>query len=146
MLKVFWRAIFDWQMQNPLYTWWKCSRVDVICKGGYYMKIYSSRKFYWSIFCWNKLTKEKLAIFLFWSSFNPNKIEIKIESLNKRLALYSLINDSFTALRDLNGSVNDTNLSVFCDDFNFKSLIRETKCYINPDKLSCIDLILTNPT
>ena len=32
----------------------------------------------------------------------------------------------------------------FCSSFNFKTLIRVPTCYKNPDKPSCIDLILTN--
>ena len=35
-------------------------------------------------------------------------------------------------------------MSVFCDTYNLKSLIKEPACYKNPENPSCRDLILTN--
>ena len=40
---------------------------------------------------------------------------------------------------------NDSAISVFSDTYDLKRLIKEpTTCYKNSDKLSCIDLMLTN--
>ena len=39
---------------------------------------------------------------------------------------------------------NDSAISVFSDTYDLKSLIKEPTCYKNPNKPSCIDLILTN--
>ena len=39
---------------------------------------------------------------------------------------------------------NDSAISVFSDTYDLKSLIKEPTCYKNPNKHSCIDLILTN--
>ena len=39
---------------------------------------------------------------------------------------------------------NDIAISVFSDTYDLKSLIKEPTCYKNPNKPSCIDLILTN--
>ena len=35
-------------------------------------------------------------------------------------------------------------MKTFCDSYELKSLIREPNCYKNPERRSCIDLILTN--
>ena len=39
---------------------------------------------------------------------------------------------------------NDSAVSVFSDTYDLKSLIKESTCYKNPNKPSCIDLVLTN--
>ena len=39
---------------------------------------------------------------------------------------------------------NDSAISVFSDTYDLKSPIKEPTCYKNPNKISCIDLILTN--
>ena len=35
-------------------------------------------------------------------------------------------------------------MQSFCESYNLKSLIKQPTCYKNPDKPTCIDLILTN--
>ena len=40
--------------------------------------------------------------------------------------------------------VNVSVISVFSNIYDLKSLIKEPTCHENPNKLSCIDLILTN--
>ena len=35
-------------------------------------------------------------------------------------------------------------MKSFCENYNLKSLIKEPTCYKNPNKSTCIDLILTN--
>ena len=39
---------------------------------------------------------------------------------------------------------NSSAMSVFIDSYNPKNLIKEPTCYKNPNKSSCIDLMLTN--
>ena len=39
---------------------------------------------------------------------------------------------------------NDSAISVFSDTYDLKILTEERTCYKNPNKPSCIDLILTN--
>ena len=39
---------------------------------------------------------------------------------------------------------NDSAMSVFSDSYDLKNLMKEPTCYKNPNKLSCIDLMLTN--
>ena len=45
---------------------------------------------------------------------------------------------------DYNVKANDSTISVFSDTYDLKSFIKESTCYKDPDKPSCIDVILTN--
>ena len=45
---------------------------------------------------------------------------------------------------DFNVEANNSAMSVFSDTYNLKNLIKEPTCYKNPNKPSCIDLMLTN--
>ena len=47
-------------------------------------------------------------------------------------------------IRDFSVEVNDSAMSVFSDSYDIKNLMKEPTCYKNPNKLSCIDLMLTN--
>ena len=40
--------------------------------------------------------------------------------------------------------IEGTNMKSFCENYNLKSLIKQPPCYKNPNKPSCIDLILTS--
>ena len=35
-------------------------------------------------------------------------------------------------------------MQVFCNNYNFKNLVKEPTCFKNIEKPTCIDLILTN--
>ena len=82
---------------------------------------------------------------LFCCSYNPNrsKIDFHLENLNQSLALYSSHNKNFIIIGDFNMEGNDSAISVLNDTYDLKSL-KEPTCYRNPNKPSCIDLILTN--
>ena len=45
---------------------------------------------------------------------------------------------------DFNTEPTDTALSNFCEIYNLKNLIKDKTCFKNPNKPSCIDLIITN--
>ena len=47
-------------------------------------------------------------------------------------------------LGDFNVEIEETNMESFCQYYNPKSLIKQPTCYKNPNKPTCIDLILTN--
>ena len=47
-------------------------------------------------------------------------------------------------LGDLNVEIEEANMKSFCENYNLKSLIKQPPCYKNPNKPSCIDLILTS--
>ena len=40
--------------------------------------------------------------------------------------------------------IEETNMKSFCENYNLKSLTKQPTCYKNPNKPTCIDLILTN--
>ena len=60
------------------------------------------------------------------------------------LALYSSHYEKFIIIGDFNVEANDSAISVLSDTYDLKNLIKEPTCYKNPNKPSCIDLILTN--
>ena len=78
-------------------------------------------------------------------SYNPNKNAINsyLENLHKSLALYSSKCEKFIVLADFNVGMDNSDITVFCDTYDLKYLIKEPTCYKNPD-LSSIDLILAN--
>ena len=45
---------------------------------------------------------------------------------------------------DLNAEVNLECMKLFCKTYDLSSLIKVPTCYKNPEKHSCIDLLLTN--
>ena len=45
---------------------------------------------------------------------------------------------------DFNVEVEEANIKTFCDTYGLKNLIKQPTCYKNPDKPTCIDLMLTN--
>ena len=79
-------------------------------------------------------------------SCNPNKNAIKnhLEILYKGLALYSSKYENFVVLGDLNIGMVNSDMTVFCDTYGLRCLIKEPTCYKTPENPSSIDLILTN--
>ena len=79
-------------------------------------------------------------------SCNPNKNTIKshIGILHKGLALYSSKYENVIFLGDFNVGMDNSDMTVFCDTYELKCLIKEPACYKSPENPSCIDLILTN--
>ena len=79
-------------------------------------------------------------------SYNPhrNTINSHLGSLTRCLALYSSAYVHYIVVDNFNVEVDDTGMSDFCNTFDLISLTKEPTCYKNPEKPSCIDLILTN--
>ena len=79
-------------------------------------------------------------------SYNPHKSEIKkhLTALRHSLDLHSWKYDKILILGDFNVGIEEANMQSFCESYNLKSLIKQPTCYKNPDKPTCIDLILTN--
>ena len=79
-------------------------------------------------------------------SCNPSRsnIDFHLEHLNQNLAFYSSCYEHFMIIGDFNVEANNSTMSVFSDTYNLKNLIKEPTCYKNPNKPSCIDLMLTN--
>ena len=47
-------------------------------------------------------------------------------------------------LHGFNIEIQEPNMKSFCENYNLKGLIKQPTCYKNPEKPTCIDLILTN--
>ena len=67
-----------------------------------------------------------------------------LNELGKNLDTLTSTYDNIILLGDFNTEPTDTALSHFCEIYNFKNLIKDTTCFKNPNKPSCIDLIITN--
>ena len=79
-------------------------------------------------------------------SYNPNKsfLSNHLECLNRIIDEYSKLYQNFLFLGDFNASVSEKCLEEFCNLNGLTSLIKKPTCFKNPDKPTCIDLILTN--
>ena len=79
-------------------------------------------------------------------SYNPNKsfLSNHLECLNCIIDEYSKLYQNFLFLGDVNASVSEKCLEEFCNLNGLTSLIKKPTCFKNPDKPTCIDLILTN--
>ena len=79
-------------------------------------------------------------------SYNPHKADIKIhlKAIGKNLDSQSSKHDNFIALGDYNAEPTKIAMSDFVEVYNFKNLTKGPTCLKNPNKPSCIDLILTN--
>ena len=79
-------------------------------------------------------------------SYNPNKNQIlhHLECLNRILDEYDSDYDNFVFIGDFNINVNESYIKTFCNSNGLKSLINEPIYFKNPEKPTCIDLILTD--
>ena len=79
-------------------------------------------------------------------SYNPTKMQISnhLAELSKNTDLYLTKYDQLLFLGDFNAGVEDSSVKNVCSSYNLTSMINRATCYKNPEKPSCIDLILTN--
>ena len=79
-------------------------------------------------------------------SYNPNKNNIsnRLQRLKNSLDLYSAKYENIILIGDFNVSPEESHMETFCESYGLKNLIKVPTCYKNPQKPSCIDLILTN--
>ena len=79
-------------------------------------------------------------------SCNPNKsfLSNHLECLNRIINEYSNLYQHFLFLGDFNAFVSEKCLEEFCNLSELTSLIKKPTSFKNPDKPTCIDLILTN--
>ena len=79
-------------------------------------------------------------------SYNPTKRQISnhLAELSKNTDLYLNKYDQLLFLGDFNKGVEETYVKMFCSSYNLTSMINKPTCFKNPEKRSCIDLILTN--
>ena len=81
-------------------------------------------------------------------TYNPNKNLIlnHLKEIGKKFDKYSSKYDNFIVLVDLNSEPTELAVKDFCQIFGCKNLIKDNTCFKNPEKPSCIDLIITNRT
>ena len=79
-------------------------------------------------------------------SYNPHKnnISAHLDSLSKSLDLFSTNFERIILLGDFNVGVEENHMKSFCEIYGLQNLIKQPTCYKNPDKPTCIDLMLTN--
>ena len=79
-------------------------------------------------------------------SYNPHKslIEKHLRAIGKNIDLCSGIYENFVIMGDFNAEPTENAMEEFMKLYNLKNLIKGPTCYKNPDKPSCIDLILSN--
>ena len=58
--------------------------------------------------------------------------------------LFTTKYERLLSLGDFNAGMEDSPIKIFCSNFNLTIMISKPTCYKNPDKPTCIDLILTN--
>ena len=51
---------------------------------------------------------------------------------------------TFIVVGDFNVGMKNSDMSLFCDTYNLKSLVKEPTCYQNPENPPCVDIILKN--
>ena len=79
-------------------------------------------------------------------SYNPKKASVanQISPLSKTTDAYTSEYDNLIFLGDFNAGVEDTNIKKICCSYNLTGMVNKATCYKNPDKPTCIDLILTS--
>ena len=79
-------------------------------------------------------------------SYNPHKnnIDSHLNVITKTFDTYYGKYENVIFLGDFNAGIEETTMKSFCESYNLTSLIKQPTCFKNPEKPSCIDLILTN--
>ena len=79
-------------------------------------------------------------------SYNPKRSQISshLPELSKNTDIYLSKYDQLLFIGDFNAGVEDASMKNFCSSYNLSSMINKPTCFKNPDRPSCIDLILTN--
>ena len=79
-------------------------------------------------------------------SYNPHKNNIcnHLDVITKTLDTSYGKYENVVFLGDFNIGTEEIPMKSFCESYNLTSLIKQPACFKNPEKPSCIDLILTN--
>ena len=93
-----------------------------------------------AFFCGNM--REKWLIIC---SNNPKKALIakQMAVLSKNSDIFATKYDNLLFWGNFNAELEDTSIKNFCVVYSLTGMINEPSCYKNPEKPSCIDLILT---
>ena len=79
-------------------------------------------------------------------SYNPHKNNIgsHLNVITKALDTYYGKYENIVFLGYFNAGIEETTMKSFCKSYNLTNLIKQPTCFKNPEKPSCIDLILAN--
>ena len=79
-------------------------------------------------------------------SYNAHKNNIgsHLNDITKALDTHYGKYENAVFLGDFNAGIEETTMKSFCESHNLTNLIKQPTCFKNPEKPSCIDLILTN--
>ena len=79
-------------------------------------------------------------------SYNPHRslISEHLSITGKNLDLFSAKYENIFLMGDLNAEPHDSYLKDFCDIYSLKNLIKVPTCFKNPDRPTCIDVMLTS--
>ena len=79
-------------------------------------------------------------------SYNPHKSNITnhLKNVCKSLDKLNSTYDNLVLLGDFNAEPEEESIAQFLNFYNLKDLVKQNTCFKNPDKPTCIDLILTN--
>ena len=58
--------------------------------------------------------------------------------------LFTTKYERFLFLGEFNAGMEDSSIKIFFSNYNSNSMINKVACYKNPDRPTCIDLILIN--
>ena len=73
-----------------------------------------------------------------------NSVSSHLDSLNRAIDEHSKTYDNFIFIGDFTVGIDENSIKNVCNINCLKSLFKEPACFKNPDKPTCIDLILTN--
>ena len=95
-----------------------------------------------SLYIEQKFCKKK---WLLNSSYKPNRNNISshLNTLRKSWNVYSAEYENIVLVGDFNTEINDTFMKSFCESYESKSLVKETKM-LQKSRKPLIDLIMTN--
>ena len=95
------------------------------------------------IFCRNFYRIKFYYVVLIYNS-HKNLISDHLNILGKILDTQMKIYDNFLIVGHLNSKMTESAMENYCGTYHLDNLIKDSTCFKNHDKPSCIDLILTN--
>ena len=93
-------------------------------------------------FCIEKNIREKKWLLVCTYNSNKNLISNHLKKIGKNVDNYSSKYGKFILLGDLNSEPSESAVRDFCQIYGCKNLIKGNTCFKNPEKPSCIDLII----
>ena len=83
---------------------------------------------------------------LLFGGYNNTKANIMdyLSKLGRNLDTHLGKYENILLVGDFNSEINETSMNEFLDVYNLKNLIKDSTCFKNPLRPSCIDLMLTN--